>query len=556
MDGHQPQRRETLLVAFFVCASAAYYAAYFVLGERFHIMVWDSLDAFYFPVLLQSGMLHAPGSALVPQLFNGIPRSCLPTDFSVISFLYQLLPTYAAIAVCKTLAGSIGFLGLFALLKRYAQTGERETWIAAGAAACFATLPTPLTEVSSAIVPLCVFSFANIACRKSKWWDWLILATAPLLVEFVFLGMFLIITVGCVFIYCCIRARRIDWPFFFAIVLFSAVSLGCDYRLLEQTLFGAGFVPHRVTWKVVPQDSLAEALRQALRQFLNGQEHIQPLHKSIVLPVIAVALLFYRKAKPLAWGIAALLAFIMSTALLNSLVLWKPVFGLYSRIFSLFPVQLRFFSLYPACWYIAFGLALLILVRALPRLSIVIFLVVCAQLAVNFAHHEERKNASGPSYAEFFAQRQFAEIKAFIGLPQSQYRVVCVGLYPSVASYNGFYTLDGYVSQYPLRYKLAFREIIAPELDKSPAMKSYFDDWGSRAFVFSAELFPEYVRSKQNPRSISLDLNYTKLYAMEGRYILSSVPIVQGTTPHLSFLRLFTDPDSYWNIYLYQVLPQ
>jgi hypothetical protein len=49
-----------------------------------------------------------------------------------------------------------------------------------------------------------------------------------------------------------------------------------------------------------------------------------------------------------------------------------------------------------------------------------------------------------------------------------------------------FHTLDGYWSNYPLSHKHAFREIIADELEKSPALKSYFDDWGSRVYLFNS----------------------------------------------------------------------
>ena len=105
--------------------------------------------------------------------------------------------------------------------------------------------------------------------------------------------------------------------------------------------------------------------------------------------------------------------------------------------------------------------------------------------------HEERI-----SFHQFYSPELFAEIKDHIGKPQQSYRVVSLGMHPGIALYNGFYLADGYLSDYPLEYKHRFRKVIAAELAKNEDIKDYFDGWGARCYLFSAELDKRFVLTK------------------------------------------------------------
>ena len=73
-----------------------------------------------------------------------------------------------------------------------------------------------------------------------------------------------------------------------------------------------------------------------------------------------------------------------------------------------------------------------------------------------------------PTFKNYMAADQFTEIKKYINEPVDSYSVVSLGISPSIAWYNGLYTLDGLLSIYDLRYKSYFRRIIAGELNKIP----------------------------------------------------------------------------------------
>ena len=83
------------------------------------------------------------------------------------------------------------------------------------------------------------------------------------------------------------------------------------------------------------------------------------------------------------------------------------------------------------------------------------------------------------TWQSFYMEDTFEQIDAIIGQDKEQYSVVSLGIYPSVALYNGYTCADGYSNNYELEYKHAFRKIIAKELEKSDETRSYFDDWRS-----------------------------------------------------------------------------
>lgn len=179
-----------------------------------------------------------------------------------------------------------------------------------------------------------------------------------------------------------------------------------------------------------------------------------------------------------------------------------------------------------------------------------------AQLLVLIPFHEELTYGAyhhAPSFREFYASDQFKQIKRFIGRPTDSYRVASIGLHPAIAQYNGFYTLDTYANIYPLKYKYQFRKIIAKELDKNPALKRYFDEWGSRCYLFVDELGKHYAFKKSTKKKITnLELNTEAFKKMGGQYIFSSVPIMNAEQNKLALLKRFSHPQSAWNIYVYE----
>ena len=189
---------------------------------------------------------------------------------------------------------------------------------------------------------------------------------------------------------------------------------------------------------------------------------------------------------------------------------------------SAFGIQFRPFPLLrPLVIYASFAVACYILWKMGKRWRRFVHAALIAQLLVLIPFHEELTYGAyhhAPSFREFYASDQFKQIKRFIGRPTDSYRVASIGLHPAIAQYNGFYTLDTYANIYPLKYKYQFRKIIAKELDKNPALKRYFDEWGAAATCLLTSL-ENITRSKEHKEKITnLELN-TEAFKNGGQYI-------------------------------------
>ena len=186
-------------------------------------------------------------------------------------------------------------------------------------------------------------------------------------------------------------------------------------------------------------------------------------------------------------------------------------------------------------------------------------LLISSQVIVNFYHHELIVNRNSPSVSAFYAERQFNRIAEYIGKKKSQYRIASIGMHPSIAMFNGFYTLDGYFSNYPLKYKKSFRKIIEGELDKDQFLKNSYDNWGSRVYVFSSELKKNNTQFKNfagNNNVIErLDIDQKAFHNLGGQYLFSAVRIDETKNKNIKLEKIFKDELSAWDVYLYKVEP-
>jgi hypothetical protein len=163
--------------------------------------------------------------------------------------------------------------------------------------------------------------------------------------------------------------------------------------------------------------------------------------------------------------------------------------------------------------------------------------------------------SGNPTYREFYSESLFQEIRDYIDKDQADYRVISIGLEPSISQYNGFYTLDAYLVNYPLEYKRQFRKIIEKELEKNKDLRNYYDTWGCRCYIFVDELGFETMAFKgKNIKIKKMQLNTGILKSMGGEYVFSAVEITNYEENNLKLMKVFEREDSPWKIYLYKLI--
>jgi hypothetical protein len=546
--------QKLLIIAFVVIVLCV--SPLFILGENAHIRVHDNLDSnlAWYRVLAESGQILGPINATIPQIINGLPRNAFGTEFSLIVWLYALFPTMLAYAISQFITRFFAFLGMYLLLKKHFLTNPEWALLRIGTALTFALTPFwPSGMLSTLGMPLALWAFLNIRKGENGWTNYVVLTLLPLYSSIVLGFFFFLSAMGIFWLTDVLRGKGWNWRFFLSIAYMTLIFFITEYRLVYSFLFDDE--PNSRDEYFHARLSFWQSIRLTLKNFIDGHHHAATIHTLIILPsiILAFVFIFYKRN----WKQEKVFVFLfwLNIALSAWYAFWfyKGWLPLTERFHFLDTFNFaRYHFLRPLVIYVLFALSLKILWFHWKKLTT--FLVL-AQVIVAFHFNEELLFQKKPTFKQFFAVEQFNEVKEHIGLPQETYRVASIGLHPAIAQYNGFYTLDTYNNFYPLSYKHEFRKIIEKELAKNKTIRTYFDEWGGRCYLFTAELGKHYMFKKSSKKRLkNLELNLEPFKDMGGKYIFSAIPIDNANANNLELDKVFKSKSSAWKIYLYKVL--
>jgi hypothetical protein len=536
-----------------------YLSPLFILQENAHIRVHDNLDSnlAWYKVLAESGQMFGDVKAVIPQIINGVPRNTFGTEYSLIVWLYSLFPTMIAYSVSQAITRIVAFFGMYLLLKEHFLPGEKWTFVQIATALAFALTPFwPSGMLSTLGMPLALWAFLNIRNGEDTAKDYLVLTFLPLYASIVLGFFFFLSAIGVLWLVDFVRGKGFNPRFFLSIVYMTGVFMLVEYRLVFSFLFADE--PNSRDEYFHATLSLWHSLRLTLKNYVLGHTHVKTVHGLFILPVTFMAFYFVY-AKRL-WKQERLFVFLFILNFLLSLwyAFWfyKGWLPLTKRFHFMDTFNFaRYHFLRPLVIYASFALALKILSLQGRSWATSVKWMAVFQIGLLFMFNDEIIYHQKPTVKEFYAEELFTDIKEFIGREQKDYRVASIGLHPAIAQYNGFYTIDTYNNFYPLSYKHHFRKIIEKELEKNKTIRKYFDKWGGRCYIYTAELGKKYMIKKDSPRKLkNLRLNTAVFKELGGEYILSSLPILNAGENQLKLEKVFESKSAAWKIYLYKTM--
>jgi len=535
-----------------------YYSPYFILGKDANILIHDNLDSLviWTKILVNSGHLFSSPSTPINQVLDGIPRSALYANYDLSLIWFKLFGTYWGYVFNKLLMSIIGFLGMYLLLSKYFLPNLTPKYIPAGTALIFGLLPFWSFTPSIAGLPFLLLSFLNMRVQKSSKYDWLIIMVYPFYSSLVLCGFFMIIVLVFIFLYDTIIKKYKNYKYLSGLILLLAMYVLSHIQVFYAFLIKSDYISIRNEFQA-HSNSLNYAFSKFIKIFIHGRYDAESLHEYILIPIFLGLIIHFYKEK-INKKIVFIILFIILTSIYYGINEWSIYESINEKLMAIIPIKLkRFHWLHPMFWYILFGFSLYYLSKYIWFGKYLVQIILIAQLYHVIKYHEIYVNKNEPTFNQFFAEKQFNEIKNYIGLEPSTYRVISLGIHPSISQYNGFYTLDGYFVDYPIMYKKKFREVIENELERDQSLKQGFDNWGSRCYAFSSEIGQKdlYVFDKKIQYKIEkLDFNFSKLKEIGGKYILSKASINPKYNPRLKYLKTFSDKNSFWEIYLYEII--
>ncbi len=553
-----------------VCLSVV---PYLILGEQSIVPYHDQLDGELIAYIYQAKYLFS-GQDVIPEFLNGAAKTALLPPAPLAVLLFKVFSPFAALVVMQLIGQIAAYVGMFRLTEHITEK-KLVSFVTAMLYAFLPFLPVyGLSQYGMPLLFLCMYDlYKPKKVKRSLGYVALYASMSSLvLCGFAWLAVWAVL----ILVLMIRKKTGMHKSFFAGFGVLFGVYVVENLSLIGQMLgIGEEMVSHKSEY-VMSGSAFFSTFWEYIKY--NG-EHSADNHLwigCVAIGVFLVGLAVWKKweaktqkqYKCMVGTLGILGGFCLIAALWESTV--GVIFRAYMGALGSFQMD-RFLWLAPMLWLIvlAFCLDILWSVRAHAKWIVyggsVILLgcVAVVSLKNSFVKPNIQKilnpSYGAISYADYLAIGVLEQAEQFIlkteGVQQEEYRVASLGIDPAAALYHGFYTVDGYSNNYSLEYKHAFRNVIAPELEKNAYLKGYYDDWGNRCYLFSSECPGYYTIEKGGFAFYDLHLDTKALRELGGDYILSAAYIVNAESIGLELLneQPFETSDSYYRIFVYKV---
>lgn len=545
---------------------------YLLLGEGSVIPYHDQLDGELIAYIYQAKYLF-DGSDIIPEFLSGAAKTALMPPAPLAVLLFKVLPPLAALVTLQIAGQMVAYIGTFLLSERI----TKKKPVAFIAAMLYAFVPfLPVYGLSQYGIPLLIWCVASIYKKKHMKSSMAYVALYASMSSLVLCGFACLALWAIALLLVLARRKAADRKSFFAgFGVLLGVYMAENLTLLKQ-LSGNGYVSHKSAYTLTSGNYLSTLWGYLKYNGAHSEDnHLWILYMAVI--VVLSVTIFAKK-----WGPEAVRQCKHMTVVLGVIVclcgaaaFWNCSVCVAVRrhmgALGAFQTE-RVLWLAPALWsmVLVYCLDILWSVRSRARWMIYGVTVVllggasligmknalvkpCVQKVI-------KPDYNAISYEDYLAVGVMEQAERLIaqrdGLHKQEYRVASLGIDPAAALYHGFYTVDGYSNNYDLEYKQAFREVIAPELLKSEYLTSYYDDWGNRCYLCSAETSGYYTIEKGGFAFLNLQLDTKALKQLGCDYILSAAYILNPENINLTLLNetALETADSYYELYVYRIM--
>lgn len=428
---------------------------------------------------------------------GGIERNALGSEFNIGNIIHVIFPAFIAIIINELIIRIVAFCGLYLFFENAIKLNQ--PLISCLISLTFAALPFfPPIYLTIAGLPLIAWALIKITNQEANFKTYLLCFLFPLYIAIQGLPGVLLFLSSILCAYGLIEKKFSRHAF----LIFIAIGMICilsEWRMLTLTYLDASFTTHRVEKLRSYIDpnipNYFSAVWQNMRYGITKDDlvHSPSYHLSVLLQVIVFSIsiaLFDFKAKSniqklRRWLIIILLIFLLSILMRLGCFFLQPYFS----IFKQFNFE-RIIWMYPTLIYITFGISITYLISRLNKswlktILILLILTNCINTII-VAYNPKTfplANLNGMTYRDFYAKPIFKKIHLYLENKPVN-RVASIGLYPAVTLFNGFRTADGYWMNYNLKYKKRFFPVIDDELAKNSILKTYYEDWGHRVYLY------------------------------------------------------------------------
>lgn len=556
---------------------------FLIFRENSYLQIHDNLDLFmaHYQMMNNESAFFAQ-NVKMPML-HGIDRDLLGSEFLIYNLLYVILPNFWAYIAGYALKIAIGMFSFILLAKDvYKDKYEDYKPIVIVVATAYGLIPVfPTYGLAFTSVPLIIWLLRRLYYTedfKKRIILYLGVFAYPLVSYFSYHGFFILAYMVCAFFILWIKDKKFPKTMLASTAILSLGYMAWEYRLFKAMLFD-DTVTIRTTMEH-GEISFGQAIKTAGQEFVQASFHSQDSHTYLVLGVCIIGLIIINvgyirrhEAKKILTDSANL---VMLWIIFNVLIFGFYQYAPFRKLVETIVPKLNGFEFSrtsffnPFLWY---ALLLILMVRmydtgkkkwknvanvivALAALIVMFapavyndFYYTCYNQAYKVIKHKE---TSTVNYREFYSKDLFETVKD--SMDYNGEWSAAYGLHPAVLEYNGIATVDGYLGMYPEEYKQKWQKVIAPAMEGSPSLKSYFDGWGARVSLYSGNDENTYA-----PLRV-MELNDTRLMAdmeelksLDCKFIFSRIEFSNSDEQGLTLQGVYDGDGSPYTIYVYEI---
>ncbi|MBT6169982.1 MAG: hypothetical protein HOH98_04455 [Flavobacteriaceae bacterium] len=545
---------------------------FFIFGKSSYIEILDNLNCeFIFNHLLavSDNIFNINQFDKIDNVINGWGLLYIHSQFKILKLLFLLFDPFYAYVFKSLLVRIIGYFGMKLLFKELYPTLKHKEIIFI----TFALLPGMVIFGSCLWgLPLLLWSFIKLKNEIKFTYIFAIIlyviSSTPY--QYPFISLALIVYIGYLFF----RDKKLNKGILLGFIVFNFLGILLDFGLLVSSVTSyPELISHR-TKEIsnVLYPSINGVFYQYFKILIFGE--FNPSH-FFSLPIIILFLVniykFGIKFNSLKLRYFLLILFVISLKILTPYIIALDLplvsnFGFDRKI--LYFVPLLFFLLlgellkYKYSNSLVFVILFSLLFTNLFRNIEITYNLLPKQIAHAFVSEDEFfknklfKNSSKSrfldvdefsnlNYDKYFSESLFDEISAYINTDKKNYRIINLGISPSVTLFNGFYNLDGYLSNHPKVYNHKFDKI-----------QTNYSVKNQHKLRLKYQGYNNICNNciKSDPISkLELDINIKSLLDLNCSYIFSAFQITNYKKLKLNFINKFENNDSPYNVYLYKL---
>jgi len=516
----------------------------------------------------------------IPEFMNGMAKTSLTPPAPLFVLLFRILSPLYAFITMRYIVMFVAYVGMYLLLMKK----NIRPWISALVALIFAYAPfIHVYGFSMYGAPMLAWAYISIEEGKKKFSHLCIIILITLGSSLVLSGFALLLFAGIHLVVLLVKKEKNKAiNTLIASLVMGITYLLCNVDFVAQVL-GIGEKAYE-THKNEASIASSNFLDTFANSLLDGIAHSGFNRIPILVFAVLVSLVcffnrkFYReKIKEVRWIFICLIMIALFEAIYESapLVNFRETIGGPAAWFQLS----RFDWIAPAMVLVMLADAMeitaswlsdkeLFSTKIISLFMTGLGLLACFATTLIFLWNDTwkdnvkvlmGKDSQLLSWNEYYAIDVYEQVEDYIynatGRSREEYKVVSLGICPAAALYNGFNCLDGYSNNYDVEYKHEFRRIIAPELEKNDYIKAYFDEWGNRCYLLSAQTPGYFTIEKGGFYFDNYEIDTDALKDMGGQYLFSAAYIMNAEEQGLTLLNEtpIETSASYYRVYIYRV---